>query len=327
MNVAVCNARGVKRIVLLDDYQGVALDYGGWDRIPDPWQVVALEQHIADPDELVEALAEAEIVVAMRERTAFPAAILDRLPRLRLLITTGMANVAIDVGAARRNGVVVCGTGSKGAPTAELAWGLILALLRRIPAEDANLRAGGWQSTIGGDLEGATLGLVGLGRLGRRMVPVAQAFGMEVLAWSLNLDPEDARALGAEPVGKADLFARSDVVSVHYKLSERSRGLVGATELAAMKPSAYLVNTSRGPLVDTDALLAALEAGAIAGAGIDVFDAEPLPADHPLRSAPRTVLTPHLGYVTEDGYAAYFGDAVEDVLAWLDGDPVRVLEA
>jgi phosphoglycerate dehydrogenase-like enzyme len=316
----------VKRIVLLDDYQGVALDYGGWDRIPDEWQVVAFEQHCDDADELVEALAEAEIVVAMRERTPFPAAVLDRLPDLKLLITTGMANVAIDVAAARRNGVVVCGTGSKGAPTAELSWGLILSLLRSIPTEHAGMREGGWQRTIGGDLEGATLGLVGFGRLGRRMVPIAQAFGMDVLVWSQNLDPEAARELGAHPVEKLELFERADIVSVHYKLSERSRGLVGAAEIGAMKPSAYLVNTSRGPIVDTDALVAALEAGTIAGAGLDVYDTEPLPADHPLRSAPRTVLTPHLGYVTEDTYATFFSDAVEDVLAWLDGAPVRVVE-
>ncbi|MBS1676072.1 MAG: D-2-hydroxyacid dehydrogenase family protein [Actinobacteria bacterium] len=317
----------MKRIVLLDDYQGVALDYGGWDRVPDEWQVVALEQHIDDADELVEALSGAEIVVAMRERTPLPAAILDRLPDLKLLITTGMRNVAIDVAAARQNGVVVCGTGIKGAPTAELSWGLILTLLRKIPAEDASMRSGGWQTTIGGDLDGATLGLVGLGRLGTKMATIGRAFGMEVLAWSQNLDPAAARAAGAEPVEKPALFERADVVSVHYKLSERSRGLVGAAELGAMKPSAYLVNTSRGPVVDTDALLAALRSGAIAGAGIDVYDAEPLPADHPLRSAPRTVLTPHLGYVTEDTYDTFFCDAVEDVLAYLDGAPVRVVEA
>jgi phosphoglycerate dehydrogenase-like enzyme len=317
----------VKRIVLLDDYQGVALDYGGWDRVPDEWQVVALEQHIDDADELVEALSDAEIVVAMRERTPFPAAILDRLPDLRLLVTTGMGNVAIDVATARRNGVVVCGTGIKGAPTAELSWGLILTLLRKIHAEDAVMREGGWQTTIGGDLDGATLGLVGLGRLGTRMATIGRAFGMEVLAWSQNLDPAAARAACAEPVERLALFERADVVSVHYKLSERSRGLVGAAEIAAMKPSAYLVNTSRGPIVDTAALLAALHTGAIAGAGIDVYDTEPLPPDHPLRSAPRTVLTPHLGYVTEDTYDIFFCDAVEDVLAYLDGEPVRVIEA
>jgi len=316
----------VKRIVLLDDYQGVALDYGGWDRVPDEWQLVALERHIDDPDELVAALAEAEIVVAMRERTALPAAILDRLPGLKLLITTGMANVAIDVAAAKRNGIIVCGTGMHGPATAELSWALILAL-RKIPTEDAGMRAGGWQATIGGDLEGATLGLLGLGRLGKRMVPVARAFGMDVIAWSENLDPDEARQAGAEPVAKAALFERADVVSIHCKLSERSRGLVGAAELGAMKPSAYLVNTSRGPIVDTEALVAALEAGTIAGAGLDVYDAEPLPADHPLRSAPRTVLTPHLGYVTEDTYEVFFDDAVEDVLAYLDGAPIRPVEA
>jgi phosphoglycerate dehydrogenase-like enzyme len=316
----------VKRIVLLDDYQGLALDYGGWDRVPDEWQVVALEQHIDDADELVEALSDAEIVVAMRERTPFPAAILDRLPDLKLLITTGMANAAIDVAAARANGIVVCGTASKGPPTAELSWGLILSLLRSIPAEDAGMRAGGWQRTIGGDLDGATLGLVGLGRLGTKMAKIGKAFCMEVLAWSQNLNAEAAREAGAEPVEKLALFERADIVSVHYKLSERSHGLVGAAEIGAMKPSAYLINTSRGPLVDTDALLAALESGAIAGAGIDVYDTEPLPADHPLRSAPRTVLTPHLGYVTENTYATFFGDAVEDVLAYLGGAPVRVIE-
>jgi phosphoglycerate dehydrogenase-like enzyme len=316
----------VKRIVLLDDYQGVALDYGDWDRVPEEWQIVALEQHIADPEQLVEALGGAEIVVAMRERTPFPAEILERLPDLRLLITTGMGNVAIDVAAARRNGILVCGTGMHAPGTAELTWGLILSLLRHIPAEDAAMRSGGWQSTIGGDLAGATLGLVGLGRLGKRVAKVAQAFEMEVLAWSQNLDPAEARAAGVEPVEKQALFERADIVSVHYKLSERSRGVVGAAELAAMKPGAYLVNTSRGPLVDTEALVAALHAGAIAGAGLDVFDTEPLPADHPLRQAPRTVLTPHVGYVTEDTYEVFFGDAVEDVLAYLAGDPVRVID-
>jgi phosphoglycerate dehydrogenase-like enzyme len=315
----------VKRIVLLDDYQGIALDYGGWDRVPDEWEKVALCQHIADPDELVEALAGAEIVLAMRERTRFPASTLDRLPDLKLLITTGMGNVAIDIPAAQRNGVVVCGTDGHGPATAELAWALILSLARKIPAEDANMRQGGWQTTIGTDIAGTTLGLVGLGNLGKQMVPVAKAFNMNVVAWSTNLDPEAARAAGAEPVTKDELFERSDFVSVHYKLSDRSRGLIGAGDLALMKASAFLVNTSRGPIVDTNALLDALEAGTIAGAGIDVYDTEPLPADHALRGAPRTIITPHLGYVTEDTYMVFFDDAVEDVLAWLAGDPVRVL--
>jgi phosphoglycerate dehydrogenase-like enzyme len=315
----------VKRIVLLDDYQGIALDYGGWDRVPDEWEKVALCQHIADPDELVEALAGAEIVLAMRERTQFPASTLDRLPDLKLLITTGMGNVAIDIPAAQRNGVVVCGTGGHGPATMELAWALILGLARKIPAEDANMRQGGWQTTIGTDLAGTTLGLVGLGNLGKQMVPVAKAFGMDVVAWSTNLDSEAARAAGAEPVSKDELFERSDFVSVHYKLSDRSRGLIGAGDLALMKSSAFLINTSRGPIVDTNALLDALDAGTIAGAGIDVYDTEPLPADHALRSAPRTIITPHLGYVTEDTYTVFFDDAVEDVLAYLAGDPIRVL--
>jgi phosphoglycerate dehydrogenase-like enzyme len=236
-----------------------------------------------------------------------------------------MGNVAIDVAAAKANGVVVCGTGIKGPPTAELSWGLILALARKIPAEDAAMRSGGWQTTIGADLEGATLGLVGLGRLGKRMVPVAKAFGMDVLAWSENLDPEAARALGAEPVGKLDLFARSDFVSVHYKLGERSRGIVGAAEIGAMKPGAYLINTSRGPLVDESALLAALRAGTIAGAALDVYDSEPLPVDHPLRMAPNTVLTPHIGYVSRGTYERFYGDAVEDIHAFLAGAPMRLL--
>ena len=315
----------MKRIVLLDDYQGIALDYGGWDRVPDEWEKVALCQHIADPDELVEALAGAEIVLAMRERTQFPASTLDRLPDLKLLITTGMGNAAIDIPAAQRNGVVVCGTGGHGPATAELAWALILGLARKIPVEDANMRQGGWQTTIGTDLAGTTLGLVGLGNLGKQMVPVAKAFNMDVVAWSTNLDPEAARAAGAEPVTKDELFERSDFVSVHYKLSDRSRGLIGAGDLALMKSNAFLVNTSRGPIVDTNALLDALDAGTIAGAGIDVYDTEPLPVDHPLRSAPRTIITPHLGYVTEDTYTVFFDDAVEDVLAYLAGDPIRVL--
>jgi phosphoglycerate dehydrogenase-like enzyme len=315
----------VKRIVLLDDYQGIALDYGGWDRVPDEWEKVALCQHIADPDELVEALAGTEIVLAMRERTQFSASTLDRLPDLKLLITTGMGNVAIDIPAAQRNGVVVCGTGGHGPATAELSWALILGLARKIPAEDAEMRRGGWQTTIGTDIAGATLGLVGLGNLGKQMIPVAKAFGMDVVAWSTNLDPEAARAEGAEPVTKDELFERSDFVSVHYKLSDRSRGLIGAGDLALMKSSAFLINTSRGPIVDTNALLDALDAGTIAGAGIDVYDTEPLPADHALRSAPRTIITPHLGYVTEDTYMVFFDDAVEDVLAYLAGDPIRVL--
>jgi phosphoglycerate dehydrogenase-like enzyme len=313
------------RIVVLDDYQRVALDAGPWDRLSGRAAVTTLTEHVADTDALVAALAGAQVVVAMRERTRFDADRLDRLPDLRLLVTTGMGNAAIDLDAAARNGVVVCGTGGRGRHTVELTWALILALLRSIPQEDARIRSGGWQHTIGTELDGATLGLVGLGRIGSAMVPVAHAFGMDVIAWSQNLDPDRAAEAGAEAVAKADLFETADVVSVHYKLSPRSTGIVGAAEIAAMRPSAYLVNTSRGPLVDTGALLTALHDGAIAGAALDVYGREPLPPDDPLRRAPRTVLSPHLGYVTKENYAVFFADVVEDIVTWLDGRPERRL--
>jgi phosphoglycerate dehydrogenase-like enzyme len=313
------------RVVVLDDYQQAALACGPWDRLDGRADIATLTESVATTDDLVAALAGAEVVVAMRERTRFDAERLDRLPDLRLLVTTGMGNAAIDLDAAARNGIVVCGTRGRARHTVELTWALILALARSIPAEDARIRSGGWQHTLGTELDGATLGLVGLGRLGSAMVPVAHAFGMEVIAWSQNLDREHAAAVGVEPVAKADLLARADVVSVHYKLSERSTGLVGRAEIGAMRPTAYLVNTSRGPIVDTDALLEALHAGTIAGAALDVYDEEPLPLDHPLRSAPRTVLSPHLGYVTRENYRVFFADVVDDIVAWLDGRPERRL--
>jgi len=315
------------RIVVLDDYQQVALDHADWNGLPDGCEVVALAEHLPDADALVAALAGAEIVVAMRERTAFDAAILARLPDLRLLVTTGMGNAAIDVGAASAQGIVVSGTAVPLSGTLEHVWALILALVRSIPAEDARVRAGGWQQTVGFDLSGATLGLVGLGRIGAEMVPVARAFGMETIAWSQNLDEDEAQWSGVRAVGKEELFAGADIVSIHYRLGPRSVGIVGAAELAAMKPTAYLVNTSRGPLVDTAALLEALESGAIAGAALDVYDTEPLPADDPLRSAPRTVLSPHLGYVTGNTYDVFYREAVEDIAAFLAGEPIRVLSA
>jgi phosphoglycerate dehydrogenase-like enzyme len=261
----------------------------------------------------------------MRERTAFTAERFARLPDLRLLVTTGMRNAAIDLDAARAHGVVVCGTDSPGSATPELTWALILALARNVTEEDARLRAGGWQRTVGADLAGQRLGVVGLGRLGAQVATIGAAFGMDVVAWSQHLDPDVARGFGVTPLDKEDLFATSDVVTVHYKLSERSRGIVGRDDIARMKPTAYLVNTSRGPLVDTAALLEALHAGTIAGAGLDVYDEEPLPADHPLRSAPRTVLTPHLGYVTHGTYEVFYRQAVEDIGAWAAGRPLRVL--
>jgi phosphoglycerate dehydrogenase-like enzyme len=313
------------QVVVLDDYQQVALECGPWERLAGRCEVRTLDEHVPETDDLVAALAGAPVVVAMRERTRFDAERLARLPDLRLLVTTGMANAAIDLDAAAANGVVVCGTRGRGTHTVELTWGLILALLRSIPAEDAGVRAGGWQHTLGTELNGATLGLVGLGRLGSAMVPIARAFGMQVIAWSQNLVPAWAGEAGAEAVAKDELFARADVVSIHYKLSERSAGIVGGAEIGAMKATAYLVNTSRGPLVDTAALLRALHAGAIAGAALDVYDREPLAPDDPLRTAPRTVLTPHLGYVARENYEVFYTDVVEDIEGWLDGRVERRL--
>jgi phosphoglycerate dehydrogenase-like enzyme len=314
-------------VAVLDDYQDVARRFGPWAELGPDVEVTFLHEHLADDDALVAALEPFAIVVAMRERTPFGAERLARLPALRLLVTTGMGNAAIDMEAARERGVVVSGTGSLASPTAELTWGLILALARHIPAEDRNVRAGGWQETVGSELAGRTLGVVGLGRLGRRVAAVGLALEMRVVAWSQNLRPQDAREAGVEPVARDDLFAQADVVTVHLKLSERTRGLVGARELALMKPTALLVNTSRGPIVDERALLAALREGAIAGAALDVYDTEPLPADHPLRTAPNTVLTPHVGYVSTGTYEVFYREAVEDVAAFLRGAPVRVLNA
>jgi phosphoglycerate dehydrogenase-like enzyme len=315
------------RIVVLDDYQGVALEHGDWSRLPDDCEVHTVREQLGGDDELLAALDRAEVVVAMRERTPFPAARLERLPDLRLLVTTGMGNAAIDVEAAARNGITVCGTGGVGSATVEHTWALILSWARSIPTEDGNVRDGGWQTTVGFDLAGATLGLVGLGRLGGGMVPVAKAFGMEVIAWSQNLDPEAAAEAGARAVSKDELFSESDVVSLHYKLSERSVGLVGAAELALMKRTALLVNTSRGPIVDSAALLDAVWLGRIGGAALDVYDDEPLAPNAPLRQAPHTVLTPHLGYVTSNTYDVFYGEAVEDIAAFVAGKPVRVIAA
>ena len=318
---------GVK-IVVLDDYQRVARAYGPFDALPGV-EVEVSHEHIADPGALAAALRGASVVVAMRERTPFPAGTFDRLPDLRLLVTTGMANAAIDLAAAAAHGVTVCGTtmhgSAKSSNTAELTWALILATRRHLVAEDRALRAGRWQTTIGTDLAGSTLGLLGLGRLGAQVARIGQAFDMRVLAWSQNLTPSRAADAGATWVPRATLFAESDVLTVHLKLSDRTTGLVGAPDLAAMKPSSVLINTSRGPIVDQAALVDALTTGSIAGAGLDVYDVEPLPADSPLRTAPNTVLLPHLGYVTEAGYRTMYQQVVEDIAAWRSGAPLRLL--
>jgi phosphoglycerate dehydrogenase-like enzyme len=270
-------------------------------------------------------LAGFEVIVAMRERTPFTAERLASLPDLKLLVTTGMANAAIDLDAARELGITVCGTGSLPSPTAELTWGLIIALQRNLLEEDLRIREGGWQRTIGPELAGHTLGIVGLGRLGQRVARIAQAFEMEVIAWSENLTAETAASAGVEAVGFEDLLERSDVLTIHTRLSDRTRGLISKRELGLMKPTAILVNTSRGPIVDEKALLAALRNGTIAGAALDVYAKEPLPPDHELREAPRTLLSPHLGYVTTGTYEIFYREAVEDIAAWMRGEPIRVL--
>ncbi|MFJ9056879.1 D-2-hydroxyacid dehydrogenase family protein [Streptomyces sp. NPDC102409] len=315
------------RCAVLDDYQSVAATAADWSPVADDIEVVSFAEHCATEDELASRLADFDIVVTLRERVPFPATLLGRLPRLRLIVASGMRNTSIDYAAAEQQGITVCGTASTATPPVELTWALLLGLARGVVTEANSLRDGGpWQSTVGADLHGRRLGILGLGKIGGRVATVGRAFGMEVVAWSENLTRERADETGALlAASKEELLETSDFVSVHLVLSERTRGMLGAKELALMRPGSYLVNTSRAAIVDQDALLDVLRRGAIAGAGIDVFDVEPLPADHPMRSAPRLLATPHLGYVSQANYAAYYGDAVEDVRAWLDGEPVRRL--
>jgi phosphoglycerate dehydrogenase-like enzyme len=315
------------RIAVLDDYQGVAREMADWGSLGPDCEPVFFREHLSSLEVLAEKLGGFDVVVAMRERTPFPRALLEKLPRLRLLVTTGMRNRSIDVAAARERGITVCGTPSSSGTTGELAWGLILSLFRHIPREDRALREGHWQTTLGLGLAGKTLGIIGLGNIGSQVARIGAAFNMEVIAWSQNLDAERARRAGAQRVERDELLARSDVVTLHLVLSDRTRGLIGARELALMKPTAFLVNTSRGPIVDETALAGALAKGTLGGAGVDVYGVEPIGSDHPLLRAPNTVLTPHLGYVTRESYRAYFGGAVEDIAAWRRGAPLRVLDA
>ncbi|AIY49613.2 D-2-hydroxyacid dehydrogenase family protein [Mycolicibacterium fortuitum] len=312
------------RIAVLDDYQGIA-DTVDWSPIPRPPHVTALREHIAPGPALVEALSGHEVVVAMRERTPLDASLLADLPALKLLVTTGPFNAAIDVAAARRLGITVSGTGGAVTPTVEHTWALILGLQRHLVTEDQRIRDGLWQSTVGSDLHGATLGLVGVGRIGSRVAAIGTAFGMNVIGWSPNLTEERAAEAGVIRVERDALFAGSDVVSLHMVLAGSTRGLVGATELAAMKPSAILVNTSRGGLIDESALLQALRSKQIRGAALDVYQQEPLPAGNPLAQLPNTLLTPHLGYVTETVMSIFYRDIVEDIAAYCAGSPLRLL--
>jgi len=314
------------RCAILDDYQAVALESADWSKVKADLDIKVFHEHLGGAEQVIKALQGFDIVVAMRERTPFPKAVIDALPDLKLLITTGMRNASIDTEAAKARGVTVCGTGSFGSPTSGVAIGLMLELTRHIGYENARLHAGDkWQVTIGPDLEGLTLGVLGLGKLGTRTAAIAKAFGMKVIAWSQNLTPEKCEAAGVGYVGREDLFRQSDFISIHVVLSPRSRGLVGARELALMKPGAYIINTSRGPIIDEAALVAVLRDKKIAGAGLDVFDVEPLPLDHPFRKMTNVVITPHLGYVSEQNYRGYFAGVVEDIRGFLDGKPVRVV--
>jgi phosphoglycerate dehydrogenase-like enzyme len=313
------------RIAVLDDYQNAARSFRDWSSLPKDADVTVFHDHLKDPSAVAKRLQGFDIICAMRERTPFPRALLSRLPDLKLLVTTGMANASIDLDAATDLGVTVAGTGLVNPPTAELTWGLILSLLRHIPAEDRATRQGKWQTTMGEGLHGKTLGVMGLGRLGSMVATVGKAFTMNVIAWSQNLTEERAAQCGARLVTKEALLRESDILTIHLRLSDRTRGLIGARELALMKPAAYLINTSRGPIVDESALAEALRRKQIAGAGIDVFDEEPLPANHPFLGLDSIVLTPHLGYVTMETYEVFFRDTVENIRGFLAGEPVRVL--
>ena len=313
------------RIAILDDFQNVALEVADWSAVAERADIDVFNDHLADADAVAVRLRDFDIVVIMRERTPFPAALIGNLPKLRLLVTTGMRNLAIDLDAATARGVIVSGTESVGYTPAELTWGLILALMRDIPREDRATREGRWQTALGRAINGRVLGVIGLGKIGARVAAVGKAFEMDVIAWSQNLTGERCAEVGVRQVGFDELLTTGDVITIHTVLSERTRGLIGAGELAKMKPTATLVNTSRGPIIEEAALITALKDGTIAGAGLDVYDIEPLPLDHPLRDLENTVITPHLGYVTDDNYRVYFGHAVEDIGAYLDGGPVRVL--
>ena len=316
------------RVAILDDYQQKALEAADWSVLPSDTQVTAFKDHLFDEVALAERLKDFDVVIGMRERTPFRRSLLEQLPDLKLLMTTGMGNASYDFEAATELGIPIAGTSMAAGPvTAELAWGLILSLVRHIPMEDAAVRLGNWQLTLGEGLFGKTLGVVGLGRLGTAVARVGLAFQMKVLGWSMNLSPEKAAEVGVQYATKDQLFRESDFISIHYVLSERSRNLITADDLALMKPTAYLINTSRGPIVNEGALIEALAQKKIAGAGLDVFDVEPLPQDHPFRRLQNTVVTPHLGYVTKEAYQGMFSNAIENIQTWLQGDPSRVINA
>jgi phosphoglycerate dehydrogenase-like enzyme len=315
----------MKRIAVLDDYQGVALNSADWSLVTQKADVTVFNNHLDNADAIVERLAPFDAICVMRERTPLTRTVLQQLPSLKFIATTGAKNASVDLDAAHEFGIQVSGTGGNGTGTPELTWALILAAARRIPTEIASLRSGGWQASVGQDLAGSTLGIIGLGKIGRQVAKVGLAFGMKVIAWSQNLTEEAANAAGVLRVDKPTLLRDSDWVTLHLVLSERTEHIIARNELALMKPSAWLVNTSRGPLVDEQALIDALIDGTICGAALDVFDQEPLPEGHAFASLPNVIATPHIGFVTQKSYTIFYRDTVENLLAWLDGMPIRKL--
>jgi phosphoglycerate dehydrogenase-like enzyme len=313
------------KIAILDDYQNCALSMADWSVLPANVEITVFTDNLADLDAIIERLKPFQIVCAMRERTRFDRELIEKLPNLKLIATTGSWNAAIDMAACEELGIVVAGTGAAPNSTPELTWAVILALIRHIPDEVNSVRSGGWMVGVGGDLRGRTLGLVGLGNIGSAMARIGTAFGMKSIAWSQNLTEEKASACGARLVDKDTLFREADFVCIHTVLSARTRGLVTAHELGLMKKTAYLINTSRGPIVDEAALIKVLTDKAIAGAAIDAFVPEPLPADHPFRHLPNVLATPHIGYVTEDTYRIFYGETVENIAGFLAGNPTRVI--
>jgi phosphoglycerate dehydrogenase-like enzyme len=314
------------KVAVLDDYQGVALTSADWSSLKDRAEITVFRDHLPVGPALVERLKPFEAVVAMRERTPFKEELLSQLDNLKLILSTGRRNAAIDLKYAAERGITVCHTGYSSHGAMEHSWALILSALRHIPQENTSFKSAGWQTRIGIDLKGKTIGIVGLGNIGGAIARIARAFEMEVIAWSQNLTDEKAQAAGARRVEKEELFRQADIVTLHLILSGRTRDIVGKRELGLMKPSAWLINTSRGPLIDETALIEALQEKRIAGAALDVFDTEPLPADHPFRTMDNLLATPHIGYVTEDTYKIFYQDTVENLVAWLDGKPIRILE-
>jgi len=306
------------KVAILDDYQNVALDLADWSAVASRAEIVVFNDHLADPDAVVARLLPFDAICVMRERTPLSRAVIERLPQLKLIASTGPRNASIDTAAAEERGIRVTGTGYRSTPTIEMTWALILASARHVVHESNSVRKGGWQTSVGRELDGRVLGVLGLGNIGREVARIGLAFGMKVIAWSQNLTPEIAAAAGATFVAKDDLFRQADVLSIHLVLSKRTRGLVGTVDLALMKSSSWLINTSRGPIVDESALIQALSSRVIAGAALDVYDAEPLPADHPFRTLDNVLATPHLGYVGEDLYRTFYGDAAISIGAWLD---------